>query len=144
MGVSIMRPTREATFMEIANVLAERSTCIRAKVGVVIVRDNRIISTGYAGSPKGMPHCEDVGCVPGPDGGCIRTVHAEANAIAFAAKHGVALDKATMYTTLAPCYACAKLIINAGITVVVYGEPYRDTNGVDILRERKVNVVQWP
>ena len=139
-----MRPPREETFMEIANVLAERSTCIRAQVGVVIVKDNRIISTGYCGSPKGMPHCVDVGCLPGLVGECIRTVHGEANAIAFAAKHGVALEGSTLYTTLAPCFTCAKLIINAGIVSVIYGEPYRDASGVDILRERKVNVVQWP
>ena len=139
-----MRPSREETFMEIAYTLAERSTCLRAKVGVVVVRDNRIIATGYAGSPKGMPHCEDVGCLPGPDGGCIKTVHAEANTIAFAAKYGVALEGSSLYTTLAPCYACSKLIINAGIVAVIYGEPYRDTNGIDMLRERKVNVVRWP
>jgi len=139
-----MRPTREATFMEMANVLAERSTCDRAHVGVVIVKDNRIISTGYCGSPKGRPHCEDVGCLIGPDGGCIRTVHAEANAIAFAAKHGVSLEGSTLFTTLAPCYACSKLIINAGIIQVVYGEPYRDENGIALLRESGLNVVRWP
>lgn len=141
-----MRPPREEVFMDIAQILSERSTCLRAKVGVVVVRDNRIISTGYAGAPSGRSHCDDpgVGCIVGPDKGCIRTIHAEANAIAFAAKHGVALEGSTLYTTLAPCYTCSKLIINAGIVCVVYREPYRDTQGMELLRESKIGVTQCP
>lgn len=126
--------------MSIAQILAMRGTCRRAKVGAVIVKDNRIISTGYVGSPAGMPHCTDVGCEFGPDGGCIRTAHAEANAVAFAAKNGISVDGATLYCTLSSCYTCAKLIINAGIKHVVYLHDYRDTKGVNLLQAAGVEV----
>jgi dCMP deaminase len=119
--------------MELANVVAKRGTCTRGYVGAVIAIDGRVISTGYVGAPAGLPHCMDLGCDIGPDGGCQRTVHAEANAIAFAAKHGVPTKGSTLYTLVAPCLSCAKLIINAGITSVIYSRPYRDSGGLGML-----------
>ena len=112
-------------FMNIAQVVASRSTCPRKFVGSVIVRDRTILSTGYNGSIRGLPHCEDVGCVM-EDGHCVTTVHAEANAILQAAKNGVSVDGAELYTTASPCWNCFKLIANAGIRTIYYGEFYRD------------------
>lgn len=134
---------REELFMEIAKLVARRSTCERAQVGAVIVKKNRVISMGYGGSPSGQPHCTEVGCEIGSDGGCIRTVHAEANAIAFAARHGISLEGCSMYVTLAPCYTCAKLLINAGIKEVVYLKPYRKMDGVDFLLHAGMLVYQY-
>ena len=106
-------------FMNIAKMVAERSTCNRAKIGAVIVKDRSIISTGYNGAPAGLPHCTDVGCLIytsiNPDGeeeqNCFRTIHAEINAIAQAAKHGVSIDGADIYITASPCYHCLKVLI---------------------------------
>jgi dCMP deaminase len=127
------RLTRDALFMRMAMLMAERATCTRKRVGAVIVKDRRAVSMGYVGSPAGQPHCIEVGCDIGPDGGCIRTVHAEANAIAFAAKVGISTEGATLYTSLSPCLTCAKLMINAGIARVVYHEIYRDGSGLTLL-----------
>lgn len=138
------RISRERLFMDIARLVAQRSTCERAQVGAVVVKDKRIVATGYGGSPSGQPHCTEVGCEIGPDGGCIRTVHAEANIIAFAARHGLKLDGCEMYVTLAPCYTCAKLIINAGIHTVIFLEPYRNTSGLELLRKAGVSTYYWP
>ncbi len=134
------RISREKLFMSIAHLLAQRSTCNRAQVGAVIVRDHRIISTGYGGSPSGAPHCIDVGCDIGEDGGCTRTVHAEVNAIAFAAKHGIMIEGATLYTTLAPCFNCAKIIVNSGIKKVYFKEAYRDPRGSELLSHCGVSI----
>ncbi len=117
------RLTRENYFMKMLDVIAERSTCERKQVAAIIEKDGRIISTGYAGSPSGMPHCIDEGCIM-EDGHCVATIHAEANAIAFAAKHGIATQGATLYCTYAPCRDCAKLIINSGIVAVKFVMPY--------------------
>ena len=97
----------------------------RKHVGAVIVRDRTVLSTGYNGSIRGLPHCEDVGCVM-EDGHCVTTVHAEANAILQAAKNGVSVDGGELYTTASPCWNCFKLIANAGIRTIYYGEFYRD------------------
>lgn len=123
-----------------AAVTSARGTCERASVGAVIAQDGRIVSTGYVGSPSGLPHCTDVGCLPGPSGGCDRTVHAEANAIAFAARYGIATDGATLYCTHSPCRSCAKSIINAGIVRVVYEHEYRLGEGKDLLRLAGIEV----
>ena len=141
-----MRITREEMLMETAHVISHRGTCPRAQVGVVIARDARIISTGYVGSPAGQPHCSDTdeGCVIGTHGGCIRTVHGEANSIAFAAREGVATRGCDLYTTLAPCGECAKLIINAGIRRVVYHHEYRDSAGLALLEAAGVEVMRFP
>jgi dCMP deaminase len=154
------RPTREETLMRQAEIVAERSTCSRAHVGVVIAHEGRIVSQGYNGAPAGMDHCshdcscgldydptdvEDEHLTSCPVGastrtGCKVSVHAEANAIAFAAKHGVATGGAVLFTTMAPCLACAQLIINAGIMRVVYARPYRFDEGLQLLIEAGVMV----
>lgn len=108
-------------FLSLANVVAERSTCNRAHVGCVIVRDNRILSTGYNGSPPGMPHCEDEGCVV-VNNHCQRTVHAEANAIATAARFGIGVDGATAYISREVCPNCRKLLLSAGVMSFVWSE----------------------
>jgi dCMP deaminase len=133
---------RDEMMMRVAAVVSQRGTCQRASVGAVIVLDGRIVSTGYVGSPAGMPHCTDVGCELGDDQGCVRTVHAESNAIAFAARAGIATDRSTLYCTHSPCLNCAKIILNAGIVRLVYEEPYRITEGLKLL-EDTILVNQW-
>lgn len=112
-------------FMSIAEQVATRSTCDRKHIGAVIARDKTILSTGYNGSLRGAPHCDHAGHDMENDH-CIRTVHAEANAVAQAAKHGIMIDRAELYVTASPCLTCFKLIANAGITTVYYKEFYRD------------------
>jgi dCMP deaminase len=112
-------------FMNIAEQASTRSTCPRKHVGAVIVRDRTILSTGYNGSIRGHSHCEDVGCVI-EEGHCISTVHAEANAILQAARNGVSIDGSEIYTTASPCWSCFKLIVNAGIRRIYFGEFYRE------------------
>jgi dCMP deaminase len=127
------RPDWDSYFMSIADVVSTRSTCLRRKVGAVIVRDRQIISTGYNGAPKGVPHCADVGCLreqlsipPGERHEMCRGSHAEINAIAQAAAVGSSTAGATLYCTHEPCSFCAKAIINAGIVRLVFREPYPD------------------
>lgn len=145
------RPSLDEYFMEIAKVVASRSTCLRQNVGAVIVRDKRILSTGYNGAPMGLPHCLDIGClrqelnVPsGERHELCRAVHAEQNAIIQAAYHGVSIKGATLYTTHQPCIMCAKMMINAGIVRVVYGKDYADNRGLEFLKEAGVEVVYLP
>ncbi|MCK4554820.1 cytidine/deoxycytidylate deaminase family protein [Candidatus Parcubacteria bacterium] len=126
------RPSWDEYFMKIVEMVGTRGTCDRFRGGCVIVKNKRIISTGYAGSPIGLPHCDDVGhemhTVTHPDGHqsqhCIRTTHAEQNAICQAARVGVSLEGATLYIKMTPCYTCAKMIINAGIKRVVCDQDY--------------------
>ena len=127
-------------FMNIARQVASRATCERKHVGAVIVRDRTILSTGYNGSIRGLDHCEDVGCVI-EDGHCVSTVHAEANAILQAARNGVAIAGAELYTTASPCWPCFKLIANAGIVRVYYGEFYRDEKSLRVAREAGIELV---
>ena len=110
--------------MQMAHLVATRATCDRKHVGAVIVKDNRVLSTGYNGSLPGAPHCDTDGHLM-VDGHCVRTVHAEANAIAHAAKHGVPLDGSTLYVTASPCPTCYKLAVSAGIQRIVYDEYYK-------------------
>jgi dCMP deaminase len=112
-------------FMNIAKQDATRATCDRKHVGAVIVRDKTILSTGYNGSIRGLPHCSEVGHMI-EDGHCVRTVHAEANAICQAARNGVRIEGADIYTTASPCWNCFRLIANSGIKRIYYGEFYRD------------------
>ena len=127
-------------FMKIAMDVASRSTCSRKNVGAVIVRDRNILSTGYNGSIAGMPHCDDVG--HDMEGGhCVATIHAEANAILQAAKNGAMIDGAEIYTTASPCWNCFKLIANAGIRTIYYGEFYRDLKSVKVARQLKIGLV---
>jgi len=132
-GVEGERPTWDAYFMELAAVVAKRSTCPRRHVGAVLVRDRRILATGYNGAPPGFPHCTDVGCLM-QDGHCVRTIHAEANAILQAALHGVTVRGSTLYTTATPCLHCAKLLIGAGVVRVVYRDWYPDPRAVEFLQ----------
>ena len=121
-------------FMSIAREVATRSTCDRKHVGAVIVREKTILSTGYNGSIKGLPHCDEVGCEM-VDGHCVRTTHAEANAIVQAAKNGIQINQSEIYVTASPCYDCFKLIANAGINVIYYDEFYRDKRIIEKSKE---------
>ena len=121
-------------FMNIAREVATRSTCERKHVGAVIVREKTILSTGYNGSIKGLPHCDEVGCEM-VDGHCVRTTHAEANAIVQAAKNGIQINQSEIYVTASPCYDCFKLIANAGINVIYYDEFYRDKRIIEKSKE---------
>lgn len=147
------RPTRTETLLHIADVISRRSTCTRLSVGALIAREGRILTTGYNGPPAGMAHCKHE-CDCGGKAGfaenhwpacaalraCSDAVHAEANAVAFAARYGMATDGAEMYTTHAPCGNCAKLIVNAGIIKVAYSHTFRDTSGVELLRNAGIGV----
>ena len=126
--------------MNIARQVATRSTCDRKHVGAVIVRARTILSTGYNGSIRGMPHCDDVG--HDMEGGhCVATIHAEANAILQAAKNGAMIDGAEIYTTASPCWNCFKLIANAGIRTIYYGEFYRDPRSLAVAKELGIVLV---
>ena len=121
-------------FMNIAREVATRSTCDRKHVGAVIVREKTILSTGYNGSIKGLPHCNEVGCEM-VDGHCVRTTHAEANAIVQAAKNGIQINQSEIYVTASPCYDCFKLIANAGLKIIYYDEFYRDKRIIEKSKE---------
>ena len=134
------RVSWETYFMNIATEVATRSTCDRKHVGAVIVRNKNILSTGYNGSIKGLPHCDEVGHEM-VDGHCIRTTHAEANAIVQAAKNGVSIDNSEIFVTASPCYNCFKLIANSGIKVIYYRELYRDQRITDRAKEVGIELV---
>lgn len=127
-------------FMRIAAQAATRSTCDRKHIGAVIVRDKTILSTGYNGSVRGMPHCDDVGHMM-ENSHCIATVHAEANAIIQAAKNGVSVNEADIYVTASPCWHCFKLIANSGIKRIFYGEFYRDRHVIDVAKMAGIELV---
>lgn len=126
--------------MDIARQVATRATCDRKHVGAVLVRDRTILSTGYNGSIRGMPHCDEVGHMM-ENGHCVATVHAEANAILQAAKNGVRIDGATLYTTASPCWPCFKLVSNSGCVRIVYGEFYRDPRIFEVAAQLKLELV---
>ena len=128
-------------FMNIAKVVASRSTCDRKFVGAVIVRDKTILSTGYNGSIRKLEHCDEVGHVM-ENGHCVATIHAETNAILQAAKNGVCIDGATIYTSASPCWPCFKMIANAGIERICYGEFYRDVRIFQIAKKLKMELVK--
>ena len=121
----VYRVSWEEYFMNIAKEVATRSTCNRNHVGAVIVRNKTILSTGYNGSIGGLPHCDEVGHEIENDH-CVRTIHAEANAIVQAAKNGVAIDDGEIFISASPCYNCFKMIANSGIKKIFFGEFYRD------------------
>jgi dCMP deaminase len=125
-GMARPRASWDEYFMNIAREVATRSTCDRKFVGAVIVRDRSILATGYNGSIRGLAHCDDDGHLM-EDGHCVRTVHAEANAIVQAARNGVRIEDASIYVTASPCWGCFRLIGNAGIKRIVFGEFYRDS-----------------
>ena len=142
------RPSWDQYFMTITRQVAERSTCTRAKVGAVIVRDKNILATGYNGAPAGMPHCIDSGCLvytsKTPTGeveeNCFRTIHAEINAIAQAAKNGASIRDADIYITHTPCIHCVKVLINTGIKRIFYEREYKRATIEELLRGANIHL----
>ncbi len=149
--MSHARPTHDEYFMEIANVVAKRSTCLRIHVGAVIVKEGQILSTGYNGAPHGFEHCLDIGCIRekenvahGTRHELCRAVHAEQNAIIQAAIHGVSIEGATVYCTHQPCILCTKMIINGKIKRVVFQNGYPDEMSLKFLKQAGIDVLRMP
>jgi dCMP deaminase len=141
------RKSKDVYFAEIADLVSSRSTCLRNQVGAVIVKESQILSTGYNGAPKGLPHCDEVGCIrekmavkPGERHELCRGLHAEMNAIVQAAYHGVSVRDGILYCTTRPCSICTKMLINAGIVEIVYIEEYEDELAAQLAREAGLNV----
>ncbi len=146
------RPSWDEYFMDLATAAAKRATCDRGRSGCVIVRDKQLLVTGYVGSPRGLPHCDDVGHLfkklYHEDGRvtqhCVRTVHAEQNAICQAARRGIALDKSTLYCKMTPCRTCAMLIINCGIIRVVCEKKYHaGEESEELFKEAGIELVYF-
>ncbi len=127
-------------FMNIARTVATRASCDRKFVGSVIVRDRIILATGYNGSIRGLPHCDEEGHLM-EDGHCVRTVHAEANAIVQAARSGVRIDGADVYVTASPCWGCFRLLANAGVRRIVFGEFYRDPRAFEVANRLGIELI---
>ena len=145
-----MRPDWDSYFMEMATVARKRSTCLRRKVGAVLVKNHQMLTSGYNGAPAGLPHCDETGClrrrlsVPsGERHEICRGLHAEQNAIIQAAQHGVSVSGSTMYITNQPCVICAKMIINAGVKSVVFSGDYPDELAKKMLEEAGVEMILW-
>lgn len=145
-----MRPTWDEYFMEIVELIKTRSTCIRRQVGALIVKDKRIVATGYNGAPMGCRHCQEVGCIrqeldipPGQRHELCRGIHAEQNAIIQAAYTGVSVKDSILYVTTQPCSLCAKMIINAGIKKIVFKGDYPDELSMSMLKEAGIRVVKF-
>ncbi len=143
----IKRPSWDEYFLNIAKLVATRSTCLRRKVGAVVVKNKQILATGYNGAPTGITHCDEVGClrdklaVPsGQRHELCRALHAEQNAFLQAARHGVSLDGGTLYITVQPCSICAKMIINVGIRKIVVEGNYPDDFALQFLREGGIGI----
>ncbi len=141
------RPSNDEYFMSMAYLVSSRSTCIRRKVGAIIVKDKHILSTGYNGSPKGTRHCEELGCIreqlkipSGTRHELCRGVHAEQNAVAQAAYFGVSVNGGIVYCTTFPCSMCAKILINSGITEIVYDNGYMDELSKELLAETDIKI----
>ncbi|RLB11298.1 MAG: cytidine deaminase [Deltaproteobacteria bacterium] len=144
------RPSWKEYFMGITRMVAKRSTCLRRQVGALIVKDKRILATGYNGAPSGLRHCEEVGCIrkesnipSGERHELCRGLHAEQNAIIQAARHGISIKDGTLYCTNSPCVICAKMIINAGIKEIIYDEGYDDPLAMELLEEAGVKVERY-
>ncbi|RDY23573.1 cytidine deaminase [Romboutsia maritimum] len=145
-----MRPSWDEYFMEIAEIVKKRSTCMRRQVGAIIVKDKQILTTGYNGSPKNLDHCEETGCkrqelnIPsGERHELCRALHAEQNAIIQAAHNGVGISGSTLYVTTKPCVLCAKMCINAGITKIIYKGDYPDDMSMEMLVEAGVELINF-
>ena len=143
----MVRPSIDEYFLKMAKLIAERSTCLRRKIGSVLVRDKQILSTGYNGAPKDHPHCLDIGCIreeleikSGTELENCRAVHAEMNAIIQCALHGVSTENATLYVNAYPCKICARMIINGGIKRVVTIGEYSDKDGLELLKKSGIEV----
>ncbi|MBA3017604.1 MAG: cytidine/deoxycytidylate deaminase family protein [Proteobacteria bacterium] len=144
------RPSWETYFMDIARLVAKRSTCRRRAVGAVLIKDKRILSTGYNGAPSGLKHCLEIGCLreelnipSGERHELCRGIHAEQNSIIQAALHGVSISGATLFCTNQPCSICAKIIINAGIKKVCYHSGYADTMSIEMFKEAGVELIKY-
>ncbi len=144
------RPSWEAYFMDITALVAKRTTCLRRAVGAIIVKDKRILSTGYNGAPSNIRHCREVGClreqlnVPsGQRHELCRGIHAEQNAIIQAAYYGVSIKGATLYCTTQPCSICAKMIINAGLKAIIYASGYADPMAIEMLEEAGIALTRF-
>ena len=142
------RPSWDEYFLEIIELIKQRSTCLRRQVGAIIVKDKRILATGYNGAPTGCTHCLDIGCLreelgipSGERHELCRAVHAEQNAIAQAAQHGISVAGATIYVTHQPCVMCAKMIINAGIVCIIYKGAYPDPLSLELLNEAGIKLI---
>lgn len=145
-----MRPTWDEYFMDMVETIKLRSTCIRRSVGAIIVKDNRILATGYNGAPSGCVHCEQIGCMreklhipSGQRHELCRALHAEQNAIIQASKYGVSIENSTIYITTQPCVICAKMIINAGIKKIVYKGEYPDELSTQMLNEAGIEILKY-
>jgi dCMP deaminase len=136
------RASWDEYFMNIAKEVSTRSTCDRKHVGAVVVRDKSILATGYNGSIRGLSHCDDDGHLM-EDGHCVRTVHAEANAIVQAARNGNSIDGGSIYVTASPCWGCFRLIANAGLVKIVFGEFYRDQKIFDVSQKLGIELVDF-
>jgi dCMP deaminase len=136
------RASWDEYFMNIATEVSSRATCDRKHVGAVIVRDKSILATGYNGSVRGLGHCDDEGHLM-EEGHCVRTVHAEANAIVQAARNGMRIEGASIYVTASPCWGCFRLIANAGIVRIVFGEFYRDQKIFDVSQKLGIELVDF-
>ena len=134
------RASWDEYFMQIAVTVASRATCDRKHVGAVIERGRTILATGYNGSVGGLEHCDEVGHMM-EDGHCVRTIHAEANAVIQAARNGVRIEAASIYVTASPCWQCFKMIANAGIKRIVFGEFYRDQRIFEVARRLGIELV---
>lgn len=148
--VFLTRKSKDVYFSEIADLVSSRSTCLRNQVGAVLVKESQILTTGYNGAPKGLPHCDEEGCMreklgvkPGERHELCRGLHAEQNSIIQAAYHGVSVRGAKMYCTTFPCSICTKMMINAGITEVVYIDQYDDELSAQLLKESGIKVRQF-
>jgi len=141
------RPSYDEYFMEMAHLVAKRSTCLRRKVGAILVKDKHILSTGYNGAPKGLKHCSEVGCLrkelgipSGERHEICRGLHAEQNAIIQAAVFGISIKNSVLYCTNTPCVVCAKMLINAGVDEIVYSGEYPDDLAKKIISESKIKI----
>lgn len=143
----IVRPDWDEYFLKITKVVAERSTCLRRSVGAIIVKDKKILATGYNGAPIGITHCDKTGCIrikfnvpSGQRHELCRGLHSEQNALLQAALHGVSVKGATLYSTIQPCIICAKMLINAGIKEIVISGEYPDKMAAEFLKEAGIKV----
>lgn len=145
--VAHKRPTWDEYFLEVAKLVSKRATCLRRSVGAVIVKDKRILATGYNGAPAGLKHCVDVGCIrqrlkipSGERHELCRALHAEQNALIQASLYGISVKGSTIYATCQPCVICAKMLINAGIKEIIVTDGYPDKMALDFLKEAKIKI----
>ena len=148
--MSISRPSYDEYFMQMAYLAASRSTCLRRHVGAVLVKDKHVLSTGYNGPPKGLRHCNETGCLREEQGvpsgerhEICRGLHAEQNAIIQASVFGVSIKNAVLYVTNTPCVVCAKMLINAGVTEIIYDGDYPDSLSIQMLNESNIKLTRF-